>query len=253
MIFRSSFVGEAKRCVALAYYRYYLGLSTKDATQNIDLFFGKELHNAIQISFEQSLEAGLEHLDQLLWPPSKTKTKITAMNLLRQLHYKFDYNVVACEQDFSFPLDNDEWFGRYDMIAEKYDERYVLEFKTTNPYYLLIKPNDQFITYYIGARQDFNINGMLVVSLDPSEVEVTFVPVKFSQEDINEWTREFSIWKEYFKRCVVSGVLPKNPTSCFDYNRKCEFFELCLSNKRMRDNIMNNRFIVDENLKEMRW
>lgn len=253
MIFRSTMVTEAKRCIAKAYYHYELGLKPKGNGVNPDLFFGKAVHKAIEVALLGSLEDGVEYLESLLWPPSRNKSKRVALGLLRQFYHKFDMKFVSAEQEFTFPIDDDKWKGRYDIIAEQRGKPYVVELKTTNPYYLLTKPNDQFIAYHIGAMKDFGAQGFVLYNLDPNEMDIVKIPITFSEEDVEEWTEEFKLWKEYYKKCIEQGIYPRSSGACFDYNRKCEFHELCTSKFSMREKIMENCYAVDEEAKGLNW
>ena len=253
MIFRSSMVAEAKRCVAKSHYRYSLGLIPKGKGENIDLFFGKALHKAIEIALTSNLDQALAYLDGLLWPPSRNKSKRVATCLLRQFYHKFDMQFISAEEEFSFLVEEDEWKGRYDLIARKDGKTHVVELKTTNPYYLLTKPNDQFIAYQIGASKDFGAEKFTLINLDPNEIDVTSIPIRFSQEDIDEWLNEFIIWKDYYKKCLSLGVYPKSSGACFDYNRKCEFHDICMSKFSMKQKIIDNCYDVDEEAKNLDW
>lgn len=252
MIFRSSQVEEAKRCVARAYYKYHLGLRASGAKEDIHLFFGKAVHSAIQITYESSLEDGIDYLQSLLWPVSRVKSKQVAISLLRQLYYKFDYKVIACEKEFSFPIDDDNWYGRYDMIAKKDGETVVVDFKTSNPYYLLTKPNDQFAAYYIGINQDEDVKKFIICNLDPNELNITFIPIRYTEKDVSSWLEEFRLWKDYYKSCINSGIIPRT-NSCFDYGRKCEYHDICVSSEDIRPKVIKNCFIEDEKQKRMEW
>jgi hypothetical protein len=253
MIFRSSQVSEAKRCVAKAFYKYELGLVKKGEKVNSDLFFGKAVHKGVELSLTQSLEDAVDYLEGLLWPPGRTKSKQTALCLVRQFYHKFDYELISSEEYFTFPIDEDVWKGKFDLVAKKDGELTLIELKTTNPYYLVTKPVDQFISYYIGAKEKYGAKQFVLCNLDPNSINVSFTRVRYSDDEISEWMVEFAYWKDFYKKCVTDKIIPRTSGACYDYNRQCEYYDICISNPEIRKKVINNCYDISEAQKELEW
>jgi len=253
MIYRSSQIKLAKQCPTKAYFKYSLGIVPKGrGKKNPDLFFGTVVHKALEILLLEGQEKSVEYLDVLEFPPG-SKTQAIAKILVNLFRMKFKDEVVACERYFQLDIDGISLLGKYDLIAKSEGGVYVGDYKTTTPYYLLFKPDDQFISYFIAARSEFNAKHVVIYNLDPGSVDISMSLITYTDAEIEEWKRETKSFISYFQSCVDSGVVPKNPGACLDFGRRCEYHELCTSSPKVRQALIDGAFAVDKESLNLMW
>lgn len=254
MIVRSSLLSCAHRCVAESYYRYHLGLVPHGKRANKDLFFGTAVHRGIEIGLLQSENDALAYLDSLLWPPAKVKTKDCAKILVRKFLSTFKDTVLYTEKLSEFSFGSHTWRLRYDIISEN-DGVIVNENKTTNPSYLITKPNSQFISYYISGQREFpSFNRFKVYNLDPAFMEIHILPVYFSKAEITEWLVATERFVDYLEGCFTKKILPMNGSACIRfYTHLCPYYDICSSSTEIRDQIITNLYEVELKVKELSY
>ena len=146
---------------------------------------------------------------------------------------------------------------KFDSLYKPSNSTYVGEVKTTNRWFLHTDPNDQFISYYIGAKRKYpRLQGVYIFNFDPEKVDVggtIFVPSQFK---IDEWLEETKVAADYFQLCIDKETFPKNPAGCFIYGKQypCDFLDLCTSNDYgTRQAIIKNNFVVNEEAVNLSW
>ncbi len=255
MLIRSSFIGTAQRCVAEAYYKYYLGLQPKGSKQNKDLFFGKAVHRAIEIALHNNVDEAVEYLDSLMWPPSPgKKSKSNAIILTRAFSRWFPYELVDTEVEHEVKVGGHIWRGRFDVIAKK-DGLIFIDNKTTNSNYLLIRPNMQFSGYAKAAKELYpDYSRFEVINLDPEMLEVTAYPFRMTDEMQEEWEQELIKFVDYVEDCFTSGIVPKSDSQCIRFGRyMCPYYDLCTSTKTIKEKVIENCYEVSQEQKELAW
>jgi hypothetical protein len=256
MIYRSSQVGTAKTCIAKSYFKYHLGLVPKGSNgKNPDLFFGSAVHDAIEIYLQEGIEKANEMLDSLDWPSRTPKTKAIAKILLNLFRLKFKDKMLFTEKYFEIEISKDMTLkGKYDLIAENSSGIYVGEHKTTNPLYLMFKPNDQFISYYIASQVDFDgIDKVVIYNLDPNSMDINMSLVTFCQEEIDAWIKQTETFLHFYQHCVENDIIVKNPGACLNFNRKCPYIELCSSTPSVMKMLIEASFEINEEAKNLSW
>ncbi len=161
---------------------------------------------------------------------------------------KFKDQVVACEKPFKLKLSDDiELRGRYDLVAKDSDGIYIGEYKTTIPYYLLSKPDDQFIIYYLAGNQEFgNVEKVVLCNLDPNNIDVSLSIITYTKQEIEDWRQEMITFLDYYQSCIDKKVLVKTPQACLAFGRRCEFYDLCTANSYVRDVLIKNYYTINE-------
>ena len=256
MIYRSSQISTAKTCIAKSYFKYHLGLVPKGSGgKNPDLFFGTAVHDAIEIYLNSGIEAANEHLDLLDWPARTQKTLAIAKILLNLFSLKFKDKMLYTEKYFEIEISPDMTLkGKYDLIAENSSGIYVGEYKTTNPFYLMFKPNDQFISYFIASQVDFGeINKVVVYNLDPNSMNIALSLVTFAKEEIDVWLNQTEMFLRFYQQCCDDDIIVKNPGACINFNRKCPYFELCSSTPSVMNMLIEAAFEINEEAKNLSW
>lgn len=256
MIHRSTCFKDAKLCPCLYYYRYELGLQkVGEGKPSPHLEFGRLLHDALEILTDEGLEAALSHIEKTPIPPDRVKTPEVAAALLRIYHSRNQVKVIVPEREFSFQGPNFIWQGRDDGIGSFNGTMYVVEHKTTDPWYLLLFPNDQFIAYYIGAKVTFpDVQGIIINNLDPKKIELHQHIINYSDEAVENWLTETKKFTDYLLSCQESNTWPRNEQACRAYGRLCEFHLLCSEQSNTtRTMIMSKCYQENKKLKDKAW
>ena len=254
MIVRSSFLSEMKLCIARAHFMYDLGLVRTGGSPNPDLFFGSAMHKAIEIFHKQGLREAKIHLNELVFPPHGKKTLGCAISLIEIYAASKPPKLLVAEKDFTYKIGHHEWKGRFDGIAKVNNSLYVVEHKTTNPFYLLMKPNDQFISYWAGARIYFDdVAGVLINSLDPARREVNRYLITFSVEELEEWREETKLLLSFYSLCKTKGAFPKTPSACKAFSRDCPYLPICTATSGQKQLVIDRCYNVCREQKELDW
>jgi hypothetical protein len=201
------------------------------------------------------MEKALEHIENTQIPPDRVKTPEVAATLLKIYNSRNKVKIIVPEREFSFDGLNFTWQGRDDGIGSLDEALYVVEHKTTDPWYLLLNPNDQFISYYIGAKTTFpDVQGIIVNNFDPKKVDLYQHIIIYSDDEINNWIKETEIFTDFLLSCQKENIWPRNENSCRAYGRLCEFHLLCAErNNTMRTTIMTKCYKECEKLKDKAW
>lgn len=245
MKMRSTALLDYKACPQKGYYKYNLGLRAKgDGKKSADLAFGTMIHEAVRA--EHLGESGEELINTFALPPHKYKTKETAKVLLKEFKKTIDgvLEIDLSEKPFSFDVGKHKWIGRFDIVGKLKSSKYILEIKTSNPFYFMTKPNDQLMAYYIGGMLSYGVDGICLVSFDVMKLSVTIQPVRYSQKEVGNWLVETA----RFLDILEEGNFYKNSTACNNFGRRCEYHSLCAS-----EIPPEKLFETDENLVNMKW
>ena len=151
--------------------------------------------------------------------------------------------------------------GRIDRVATVPPKLYVVDWKTTSaPWMFVERPNSQFVGYVWACREMLGVDVKdvvvdLIKTVPASQKaqkegarkwEAERRIVTFSSEEVAEWKRETEWWCEEIKRCEAQGFWRRNTESCFMYNKRCEYIELCNTQGEMRDRIAEEKFEVSK-------
>jgi len=166
------------------------------------------------------------------------------------------------EVGFALELsENVVYCGRIDRIATVPPKLYVVDWKTTSaPWMFVERPNAQFTGYVWACREllgeDVRDAVVDLIKTTPASQKaqregvekwgVERKVVTFSPEEVEEWKCEARWWCGQIGGCARIGEWPKNTESCFMYNKRCEYIELCNTHGEMRDRIVEEQFEVNE-------
>lgn len=254
MIVRSSFFSEMKLCLMRAHCMYDLGLRKAGVRRNPDLAFGSLIHKAIELFHKRGRDSASAYIYNATLPPHGKKTLATAAALVNMYISSKPPKLLVAEKDFTFKIGRHTWKGRFDGIVKINGAFYVVEHKTTSPYYLLMKPNDQFISYWAGARTYFpEVAGVLINSLDPTRIEVNRFLITFNEDELERWREETKLFLSFYTLCTTKGIFPKTPSACKAYGRDCPYLPLCTSNPSQIQYIIDRCYNIDRVQKELDW
>lgn len=253
MIARNSQIEAFKFCPRLANFTYDMGLRIKGDSVNPDLFFGKAIHKGTEFVHKHSLSDALDMLGTLSWPQHKTKTLGRARALIKLYAVDNPVQIIATERNFQFKIGSHIWKGRFDGVGDYQVERWVVENKTTVPYYLRLKPNDQLISYFIGGKVYYKkLKGVYINNFDVAKVTIHRIPLRVTKEEVDAWLSEIKLVLEHYSRCRTRGSFPAGP-SCIMYNRECVFRKICTIEPSVQSTIIKKCFTVNQKQKDLDW
>jgi hypothetical protein len=266
VIVRSSLISTFKRCNALAYYQYALGLVTDTEEKNIDLSFGTLIHDAVDILHKTGdVQDALTLIENTTLPTNhKRKNNAIAKALIREYVKKYP-NVKLLEsetatlagQDLAFRVGRHLWKLRMDTVVNYQNRKWVGENKTSRRDYLLVRPNDQFISYYIAAKNvDPEMSGVMVTVFDSEVVNVDSIFFTPSTGECAEWKEEMEFTIDHLERCAFEGIFPTNPYACFQFgpSKACYCLPLCQArSKADREKFIQKYYKINDEAVNLSW
>jgi hypothetical protein len=159
------------------------------------------------------------------------------------IHYYNDhFKVVAVEETMELPLsDNSIFTGRLDLAVVSQEARlYIVDHKFTgwslSSFAKSIKVSDQGTGYLLlwnsTHPKEMQASGVMFNICRNYKGATDFLrPIIYKTEkDIEDFRLEIvEDFKEMYSRLSNPNALwPKNTDRCFDYNRPCEYQDLCL-------------------------
>lgn len=253
MIVRSSQFEAFKFCPRFGHFMYDLGLRLKGDGVNPDLFFGKVLHKGTELFHNHSLDTALDYLRDLPWPQHATKTLGRANAFLKMYAAENPVKMLETEKPFTFRVGVHTWKGRWDGVGLYQGDKWVVENKTTIPYFLTLKPNDQMMAYWMGGKVYYqDVKGIFVNNFDIQKMRIIRTPMTIFQQDFDSWLEETKLFLAFITRCQSAGVYPTG-ASCMRYNSKCIFRKLCRSEPEIWGTLIKKCFVVSKEQKELDW
>lgn len=266
MIVRSSMISTFKRCNALCYYQYGLGLITDADEGNIDLAFGTLVHDAVDMFHKTGdINDALTLIENVTLPSNhKRKNSAIAKALLREYVKRYpDIKLHESEtqsiqgHDLNFNVGRHLWKLRMDSVITYQNRLWMGENKTTNRAYILIRPNDQFISYYIAAKKvNSDISGVMISVFDPEIVNVDAIFFTPSASECETWCKEMEFTIDSIEACAEKEIFPTNPYAClqFGFNRSCYCLPLCQARSvEERDRLIQKYYKVNEEAVNLSW
>ena len=232
-----------KRCPKKFYWTYIRGIAPNQKHTKNDLYFGQMLHKAVEVYFEEGLEAALEVWSSYdVEQSDRDKNAEIGLILTQMLPEKFDYKCLCTERPFTINVGVHQWKGRFDGVIEWSGGLYVVDHKTTRWSFRQTKPNDQFISYYLGGKVYYkDVIGLIVNEFNVTSLDISKKIIQFSDDEVNEWINETKAILAFIARCISSKVFPKTP-DCFKYNTQCPYLQLCNSSESMQEKLIKSSF-----------
>lgn len=171
-----------------------------------------------------------------------------------------EMELIAVERPFVVPLDPKDdtlfYVGRMDKVVRRRGKVLAIEHKTTTAYKKSnsgvpfrgaflesFSPESQVDGYLFALHMDFpgKVGGVWVdAALVHKTVNdgFTFIPVERQLRHLDAWLWEARSWisqieahtaklQELSPNDLYMAAFPKNTNSCFDFNRSCEYQDLC--------------------------
>ena len=242
MIIRSSMLYSFKSCPAKFNYRYIKGLRSRQAYKNVDTYFGTMLHLSLELYHQEGYNQAMtvwEDYDQTL---ANDKKNPNTGRVLVDKYIQSPLNPICLEKNFTFKIGNHDWQGRFDMIAEYNGVKMVVDHKTTSYGFDQLKPNDQFMSYFLGAKIYYkDVEGLIVQVFNVSNMTIERKITSFSVEEVKEWQDETKLLLAYMTRCKNAECFPKSK-NCTFFGKDCVFKVLCTSPPSTRERWASSLF-----------
>lgn len=127
--------------------------------------------------------------------------------------------------------------GRLDTVVKWHGGVYVMDHKTTSSMWYAtrgMRPNLQFDGYAWACREQFGqCDGVIGDFIDlgkKDRIEFNRVPSPRSAFEMDSFEIQFLNHLKLLELCIAEEVWPTFRTHCFDYNRECEYANLCMHN-----------------------
>jgi hypothetical protein len=144
-------------------------------------------------------------------------------------------NIVEVEKPFIYTLHEDDEIrismaGKIDLVANpKGYTNLPYDHKSFDRTFETSRLSNQFMNYCMALRSNFLIVNKIGFqkTLKPHE-KFTRVPLSYDKYILDEWKNNVvQVLVNHYLTCVGEQHWPMNITSCFKFNRKCEFYEVC--------------------------
>lgn len=149
--------------------------------------------------------------------------------------------VLAVEQVFAYVLYEDEFVriiitGKIDLLcdfngigrASSY-KNLPIDHKTYSRDSQLLRKSNQFINYCAAVESNYLIVNRIGLQKSlKAEEKFKRLPLSYDPIYIADWKQNLTklILNEYLT-CVAEDYWPEKPTSCFKFNRLCEYYTIC--------------------------
>lgn len=160
------------------------------------------------------------------------------------------------EQDFSFIIHEDEtmvieYFGRLDLVLRHTAANTIVpvDHKTTaridNIFVNRIKPNHQYTGYIMGLRsmgftdcEDFMVQG---IQVEKHKRGFQRLMTKRGADDFEDLKNAVREGVDRWLKANVTSIYPMNaPHACGNFNRNCQFIEVCQVPNSFKQNIIES-------------
>lgn len=168
--------------------------------------------------------------------------------IVSTLEQNFDYwrhedenlEVLEVETPFDFILYEDEFIrilisGKIDLLVNDHNpgrvnyERLPYDHKSFKRDFMVPRLSNQFITYVVATKSSYLIvNRIGLQKTVPIEQRFKRLPMSYDPLYLESWKKNtIQIIINHYLTCVKEDFWPMNNTSCFKYNRQCEFYDVC--------------------------
>lgn len=208
------------------------------------------------------LPAELDYEAEKEWSPRTPGIAfemIVGYTTQRYRQIREDFELLHIEKPFAVPLDPNDptlfYIGKMDKVVRRRGRPGTIEHKTTTAYSKSSKfrstfvdsfsPNSQVDGYAYALHMLFPGEKVGGVWVDAALVHKTendafmFIPVERQIQQLDGWLWETRSWIDQIEgnRIMAAefvepgdpymAAFPKNTNSCFDFNRSCQYLDLC--------------------------
>lgn len=252
------------------------GLPIIKKAKALDL--GTLAHEGLGVYFERlgkgedystRIEACLMKIREISSNPEESNVEPEEVSaLLKAVEESCDYwraedenclEVLAVEQPFAYELFSDDSVriilsGKIDLLVNfngigrnSSYQGLPIDHKTYSRDSTVLRKSNQFINYCAAVGSNYLVvNRIGLQKTKSSEERFKRLPLSYDPIYIQDWKNNLihMILQEYLS-CVAEGHWPEKPTSCFKFNRICEYYNICdSSGQDAKDNKLENEFVL---------
>lgn len=211
---------------------------------------GSLVHLACEVYYTK-LKLGTPYQDAVVFALSSVRTAGTTessldvddvLKVIDTMEQYFDYwrvadqniQIVEVEKPFIYLLHEAEHYrlymsGKIDLIIT--DNKYTnlpWDHKSFDRTFETTRMSNQFKNYANALNSNFLIVNKIGMqkTLKPHE-KFLRVPLSFDHLYLEQWKKNVINCIDHFVNCLAEGYWPQNETSCFKFNRKCEYHDVC--------------------------
>jgi hypothetical protein len=224
-----------------------------------------------QAHYNDRMSACLMKIRELSSDPSESNIEPDEVQvLLSAIEQSCDYwraedenslEVLAIEQPFAYELYTDDTVriiisGKIDLLVNfkgigrnaSY-EGLPIDHKTFSRDSMLLRKSNQFINYCNAVGSNYLVvNRIGLQKTLKAEEKFKRLPLSYDPIYINDWKQNLikMIMQEYIS-CVTEDYWPEKPTSCFKFNRLCEYYSICdSSGEDAKINKLENEYVTNK-------
>jgi len=192
---------------------------------------------------------------------TERRMQVTGLRLLAKYleHYREEpFKVHEVEQSVIFPIDNFYFVGRIDLLVT-WPDWHITDHKTagqvSDNYHRGFRIHTQLTGYMLAASDAVKepvtkaiVNTLVVPrGAKPVEPDKHFVRriTTRNQADFDEWYITIRAAVAEIRTYKQNGAWPQRPSGCFNYNRQCEYWDLCTVARSARQGIIEAQFKVE--------
>lgn len=167
--------------------------------------------------------------------------------------------VLAVEQPFAYELFSDDSVriilsGKIDLLVNftgigrnaSY-QSLPIDHKTYSRDSMVLRKSNQFINYCSAVGSNYLVvNRIGLQKTKSAEERFKRLPLSYDPVYIQDWKDNLTkmILNEYLI-CVSESSWPEKPTSCFKFNRLCEYYSICdSSGQDSKDNKLESEYVL---------
>ncbi len=267
-------------------YRHNLNKTLPMVNKAKALDLGSLAHNGLEVYFnglkngihyDDRMQSTLNKISLLASDPDQSNSEPEEVSILmRAVEQSCDYwrsedenclEILEVEQPFIYELfsDNDIRImisGKIDLLVNYHGigrsssyNGLVIDHKTYSRDSMLIRKTNQFVNYCNAVNSNYLlVNRIGLQNPDvkkPLSAEEKFkrLPLSYDPLYISSWKDNLIklIMNEYLV-CVGENYWPEKSTSCFKYNRLCEYYNICDMSGSREDKLikLNNEYVDGE-------
>lgn len=260
IVLDSSKIDLFETCPARYNFRHNLNKTQSGVHKAKALDLGSLAHNGLEVYYKE-LALGTHFDDRL----NKTLMKIRELSsdpdessledeeiapLLTAIDQSCDYwrsedenclEVLNVETPFMYELFSDDSVrilisGKIDLLVNYKPigrgasyERLPIDHKTFSRDSMVLRKSNQFINYCNAVNSNYLVvNRIGLAKTTKAEEKFKRLPMSYDPIYIADWKENLTtmLMNEYLI-CVAEGKWPEKPTSCFKFNRICEYYSVC--------------------------
>lgn len=253
-------------CPRKFYYRYVLD---RAGAATPALSFGQAVHTCLYELKRNGIDAALAKTAtvEIVQDDNRNKARLFELIYEYAKRYSNDYIVPLTTSDgtpllelqgeHTFKLPNGEdftYFGRIDLIGTERDDDspVIVDYKTcsrdlegpsVDTFFHKWSLSSQMMGYWFLVKKlGITPRGVLIDGIGNTTKKITFCRrlISFRQDQLAEWEENLKVKVSQIAEMVNKQQFAMHTSSCFNFNSKCSFFDICSSPTHIRGKLLES-------------